>query len=79
MLSVCDQIVFLQAALGNGEIHGIPWGDILVRRLWAAGHLAACLKKVSGARSKNRGSSSKPQRDIHFKARHARGRDGASG
>lgn len=79
MLHICDQVVFLpQEALGNGKLHGVPGGDILVRRLWAGGNLTASLKKDFTARSKNRGSGNKPWGDVSFKGKHARGRDGAS-
>lgn len=69
MLYVCDRTVFLQAALGNGKLHGIPQGDILVRRPCAAGHLAASLKKDFAARSKDRGSSGKPQGGCSFQSK----------
>lgn len=74
MLHICDQVVFLpQEALGNGKLHGIPGGHILVRRLWAGGNLAASLKKDFTARSKNRGSRNKPWGDVSFKGKHAKG------
>lgn len=45
VLYVCEQMVILQAALGNGKLHGINGTDTFVRRPWAAGHLTASLNK----------------------------------
>lgn len=73
MLCVCDQMVTLQAALGNGKLHGINGRHIFGRRPWAAGHLTAFLNKDFAVSSMNRGSVDKPRGDVCFKRRHAWG------
>lgn len=63
----------LQAALGNGKLHGINERYIFVRRPWAAGHLPASLNKDFAVSSMNRGSVDKPRGDVCFQRRHAWG------